>query len=345
MKQKRLMIRFFLFCMMMFSFIQTEYVKADEKQKVKLNYKTEVKAKSVELYQYKGNGKKDQISNYEFVGKMNDEDNGHWKMVIKRTEQNQYALSINHKEYLEYYSAKIQDIGDIKTNIPEIFLSSSKFISEDEKQEVKTNFRTISQTGDPVSSKFEIKAVDDIKDNFGKIKYQAGSKVSNITGNKLTENYLYPGKYQISQRNCTDGYVKSQKFYNFEVKKQTDCQIQSISAIIKNPITQLQLYHVTEDGKSLNDGVFTLYDEDQNPISSFRDVPYDHIQINRLTAGKKYHVMQNKEITGYQNIDCDFVVQDTSNIQHVYLYSKKRKKPDEKQIKTMFALVFLLCLH
>ena len=165
--------------------------------------------------------------------------------------------------------------------------------------------------------------MDDIKDNFGKIKYQAGSKVSNITGNKLTENYLYPGKYQISQRNCTDGYVKSQKFYNFEVKKQTDCQIQSISAIIKNPITQLQLYHVTEDGKSLNDGVFTLYDEDQNPISSFRDVPYDHIQINRLTVGKKYHVMQNKEITGYQNIDCDFVVQDTSNIQHVYLYSKK----------------------
>ena len=77
MKQKRLMIRFFLFCMMMFSFIQTEYVKADEKQKVKLNYKTEVKAKSVELYQYKGNGKKDQISNYEFVGKINDEDNVH----------------------------------------------------------------------------------------------------------------------------------------------------------------------------------------------------------------------------------------------------------------------------
>ena len=167
--------------------------------------------------------------------------------------------------------------------------------------------------------------MDDIKDNFGKIKYQAGSKVSNITGNKLTENYLYPGKYQISQRNCTDGYIKSQKFYNFEVKKQTDCQIQSISAIIQNPITQLQLYHVTEDGKSLNDGIFTLYDEDQNPISSFRDFPYDHIQINRLTAGKKYHVMQNKEITGYQNIDCDFVVQDTSNIQHVYLYSKKRK--------------------
>lgn len=345
MKQKRLIIRFFLFCMMMFLFIQTEHVKADEKQKVKLNYKTEVKAKSVELYQYKGNGKKDQISNYEFVGKMNDEGNGQWKMMIERAEQNQYALSINHKEYLEYFSAKIQDIGDIKTNIPEIFLSSSKFISEDGKQEVKTNFRTISQTGDPVSSKFEIKAVDDIKDNFGKIKYQAGSKVSNITGNKLTENYLYPGKYQISQRNCTDGYVKSQKFYNFEVKKQTDCQIQSISAIIQNPITQLQLYHVTEDGKSLNDGVFTLYDENQNPISSFRDVPYDHIQINRLTAGKKYHVMQNKEITGYQNIDCDFVVQDTSNIQHVYLYSKKRKKPDMKQIKTMSTLVFLLCLH
>ena len=42
------MIRFFLFCMMMFLFIQTEHVKADEKQKVKLNYKTEVKAKSVE---------------------------------------------------------------------------------------------------------------------------------------------------------------------------------------------------------------------------------------------------------------------------------------------------------
>lgn len=92
-------------------------------------------------------------------------------------------------------------------------------------------------------------------------------------------------------------------------------------------------------------GSLQLYDENQNPISSFRDVHVIHIQINRLTAGKKYHVMQNKEITGYQNIDCDFVVQDTSNIQHVYLYSKKRKKPDEKQIKTMSTLVFLLCLH
>ena len=297
------------------------------------------------IFDVKKEHTEDQISNYEFVGEMNDEGNGQWKMMIERAEQNQYALSINHKEYLEYFSAKIQDIGDIKTNIPEIFLSSSKFISEDGKQEVKTNFRTISQTGDPVSSKFEIKAVDDIKDNFGKIKYQAGSRVSNITGNKLTENYLYPGKYQISQRNCADGYVRSQKFYNFEVKKQADCQIQSISMIIQNSITQLQLYHVTEDGKSLNDGIFTLYDEDQNPISSFRDVPYDHVQINGLTVGKKYHVMQNKEITGYQNIDCDFIVQDTSNIQHVYLYSKKRKKPDIKQVKTMSTLVFLLCLH
>ena len=330
---------------MIFSLIQTEHVKADTKQKIKLNYETETKVKSVELYQYKGRGKKNQISNYRFIGKMNDEDDRHWKMIIEKDTQNQYVLSIDHKEYLEYFSAKIQDIGDIKTNIPEIILSSSKFISEDGKQEVKINLRTISQTGDPVSSKFEIKAVDDIKDNFGKIKYQAGSKVSNIVGNKLTENYLYPGKYQISQRDCADGYVRSQKFYNFEVKKQADCQIQSISAIIQNPITQLQLYHVTEDGKSLNDGIFTLYDEDQNPISSFRDVPYDHVQINGLTVGKKYHVMQNKKITGCQNIDCDFIVQDTSNIQHVYLYSKKRKKPDMKQVKTMSTLVFLLCLH
>lgn len=133
MKQKRLMITFFLFCMMMLLLMQTESIRANTRQKVKLNYETETKTKSVELYQYKGNGKKDQISNYEFVGEMNDEGNGQWKMMIERAEQNQYALSINHKEYLEYFSAKIQDIGDIKTNIPEIFLSSSKFISEDGK--------------------------------------------------------------------------------------------------------------------------------------------------------------------------------------------------------------------
>ena len=344
MKQRRLTIAFFLFCMI-FSLIQTEHVKADTKQKIKLNYETETKVKSVELYQYKGRGKKNQISNYRFIGKMNDEDDRHWKMIIEKDTQNQYVLSIDHKEYLEYFFIKTQDIGDMKTNIPEVFLSSAKFISEDGKQKVKIDLRTISRTGDPVSSKFQVSALNDIKNNSGQIKYRAGSKILKIMGNTSTEKYLYPGRYQILQISCGDGYVKSQKPYNFEVKKQTDCQIQNVSGIIQNPITQLQIYHITENGKSLNDGIFTLYDEDQNPISSFRDLPYDHIQMNGLTVGKKYHVMQNKEIPGYQNINCDFMVQDTANVQHVYLHSKKVKKPDIKQIKIMFTLVFLLCLH
>ena len=58
MKQKRLMIRFFLFCMMMFLFIQTEHVKADEKQKIKLNYKTEVKQKAQNYINTKGTERK-----------------------------------------------------------------------------------------------------------------------------------------------------------------------------------------------------------------------------------------------------------------------------------------------
>lgn len=129
------------------SLIQTEHVKADEKQKVKLNYKTEVKAKSVELYQYKGNGKKDQISNYEFVGKMNDEDNGHWEMVIKRTEQNQYALSINHKEYLEYYSAKIQDIGDIKQISQKYFCHHQNSYQKMENRKLRQIFERSARRG------------------------------------------------------------------------------------------------------------------------------------------------------------------------------------------------------
>ena len=116
MKQKRLMITFFLFCMMMLLLMQTESIRANTRQKVKLNYETETKTKSVELYQYKGNGKKNQISNYEFVGEMNDEGNGQWKMMIERAEQNQYALSINHKEYLEYFKKLIKDINAESVN-------------------------------------------------------------------------------------------------------------------------------------------------------------------------------------------------------------------------------------
>ena len=228
MKQRRLTIAFFLFCMI-FSLIQTEHVKADTKQKIKLNYETETKVKSVELYQYKGREKKNQISNYRFIGKMNDEDDRHWKMIIEKDTQNQYVLSIDHKEYLGYFSIKTQDIGDMKTNIPEVFLSSTKFISEDGKQKVKIDLRTISRTGDPVSSKFQVSALNDIKNDSGQIKYRAGSKILKIMGNTSTEKYLYPGRYQILQISCGDGYVKSQKTYNFEVKKQTDCQIQNVS--------------------------------------------------------------------------------------------------------------------
>ena len=147
MKQKRLMITFFLFCMMMLLLMQTESIRANTRQKVKLNYETETKTKSVELYQYKGNGKKDQISNYEFVGEMNDEGNGQWKMMIERAEQNQYALSINHKEYLEYFSAKIQDIGDIKTNIPEIFCHHQNSYQKMENRKLRQIFERSARRG------------------------------------------------------------------------------------------------------------------------------------------------------------------------------------------------------
>lgn len=339
--QRRIPISFIL-CLLfflLFSFIQTEDIKASD-QKIRIYCENTNNIKNVQLYQYQGHGNKSKISHYFLVGDFYKQD-GSWKIITDQQQVKNYAIAINHGETFEFFKMKWQDIGDVKIKTPEIYLSSAKYLSDDGKQKVRIDLRTISQSGDSISSQFQIQAANDIRNSDGKIIYHSKEHVLNFSGNHISEQYLLPGKYRLVQRKCEDGYVISKSVYTFIIRKQTDCQIQNIQAIIRNPITQLEIHHTTKDKKNLQDGIFTLYDEKQTPLYTFRDVPTGSIQMNGLTVGKTYHVMQNRELEGYQNIEYDFTVQNTSKVQQIYLYSIKnaRKKMIPIQIDNVLGFL------